>query len=101
MRVYKKIKAHYVAELIIQYDFFVKFIITASASNEVSDEHMHAQNLDWGFAAFKRTVYDRKTFLVLLHAAFILPHLLSTPATWKILSFQLVSVAEQTRLVLT
>ena len=77
----------------------MKFIITASASNEGSDEHV--QNLDWGFAAFKRTVYDRKTFLVLLHAAFIVARLLSTPATCKISSFQRVSVAEQTRLVLT
>ena len=101
MRVYKKIKAHYVAELTIQYDFFVKFIITASASKEGSDEHVHAQNPDWGFAAFKRAVYDRKTFLALLHAAFIFPRLLSTPATWKISSFQLVSVAEQICLVLT
>ena len=95
------IKAHYVAEFTIQYDLFVKFIITASASNEGSDEHVHAQNLDWGFAAFKPTVYDRKTFLVLLHVAFIFARLLSTPATWKISSFQRVSVAEQTRLVLT
>ena len=38
----------------------MKFIITASASKEGSDEHVHSQNLDWVFAAFKLTVYDRK-----------------------------------------
>ena len=55
----------------MQYDFFVKNIITASVSNEGLDEHVHMGNLDWGFAAFKLTVYDRKTFLVLLHVPFM------------------------------
>ena len=92
--VYSKIKAHYVAELTVQ------FIITASASNEGSDEHVHARNLEWVFADFKLTVYDRKNGLVLLHAnnqgadkpvhlrslisAFIIALALSTPATWKV-----------------
>ena len=38
----------------------MKFINTASASIGGSDEHVHAGNLDWVFAAFKLTVYDRK-----------------------------------------
>ena len=49
----------------------MKYIITASASNEGLDEHVHTGNLDWVFAAFKLTVYDRKTFLVLLHVLFM------------------------------